>query len=129
MSQRSDLLKRKRNRAAARRQKSEEEKNEKRGRTKQLWKERAKQLWKERAKRYYEKNKQKKNFITNYFQINEGASISGVNPFDFLNHHVHLNMVPTNYPNTLLSNSFIDLTFTRKDLLLLLTKDLLLQNC
>ncbi|GBM47935.1 hypothetical protein AVEN_201886-1 [Araneus ventricosus] len=57
MSQRSDLLKRRRNRAAAQRQIIEEEKNEK----------------KERAKPYYEKNKQKKNFITNYFQINEGT--------------------------------------------------------
>ncbi|GBN38258.1 hypothetical protein AVEN_274174-1 [Araneus ventricosus] len=63
MSQRSDLLKWRRNRAAAQRQISEEEKNEK----------------KERAKRYYEKSKQKKNSITNYFQINEGASTSGVN--------------------------------------------------
>ncbi|GBN88498.1 hypothetical protein AVEN_80259-1, partial [Araneus ventricosus] len=45
MSQRSDLLKRRRNRAAAQRQIGEGEKNEK----------------KERAKRYYEMNKQKKN--------------------------------------------------------------------
>ncbi|GBM04173.1 hypothetical protein AVEN_115541-1 [Araneus ventricosus] len=62
MSQRSYLLKRRRNRAASQHQISGEEMNEK----------------KERAKRYYEKNKQK-NFITNYFQINEGASTSGVN--------------------------------------------------
>ncbi|GBO40745.1 hypothetical protein AVEN_122334-1 [Araneus ventricosus] len=60
MSQRSDLLKWRRNRAAAQRQISEEEK-----------KERTKQLRKERAKRYYEKNKQKKKFIPNYFQIND----------------------------------------------------------
>ncbi|GBO29357.1 hypothetical protein AVEN_161153-1, partial [Araneus ventricosus] len=53
MSQRSDLLKWRRNRAAAQRQISEGEK-----------KERAKQLQKERTKRYYEKNNQKKNFIT-----------------------------------------------------------------
>ncbi|GBM76846.1 hypothetical protein AVEN_228304-1 [Araneus ventricosus] len=70
MSQQSDLLKRRRNRVAAQRQISEKKKSEK--------KERVEQLRKERAKRYYEKNKQKKNFITNYFQMNEGASTSGV---------------------------------------------------
>ncbi|GBO32342.1 hypothetical protein AVEN_1613-1 [Araneus ventricosus] len=62
MRLRSDLLKWRRNRAAAQRQIREEEKNEK----------------KDRAERYYEKNKQKKNCIENYFQINEGASTSGV---------------------------------------------------
>ncbi|GBM38186.1 hypothetical protein AVEN_101500-1 [Araneus ventricosus] len=56
------MSQRRRNRSAAQRQISEKVKNEK--------KEPAKQLRRERAERYYEKNKQKKNFITNYVLIN-----------------------------------------------------------
>ncbi|GBN78476.1 hypothetical protein AVEN_250519-1 [Araneus ventricosus] len=107
MSQRSDLLKRRRNRVAAQRQISEEE-------------------TKERAKRYYEKNKQKKNFIKLFPNKERSLYIRSKPGNLYIDSVLYIARIRNilyiasvrytcnvyNYPSTL-GNSFMDLTFTR----------------